>query len=646
MYLDHFGLKQSPFDNTPDPSFFYASEAHREALAALIYGIQNQKGIILITGEVGTGKSLLVRKLWEQLPKAVTLLEFEAPGLRPKDIIQRLAELLGVRFGDSASREEDFKELKRKLHQKCRNGKTIVLLFDEAQDLSDKTLGSMRRLSNLEVDGERLLQIVLLGQTELLNRLQTPVLRALLQRVALHRSLSNLTQAETIEYIGYRCQKAGATASLFTMEAMRLVHQASGGAPRMINHICDNALMAGYADGLPHIDASTIWEVMTQLPFFPLAQATSSTPQPPAPLEPPSPPGGDKIQAEPASPEQVLTEATPRPSFLATLANKPWLWLGGGVLLSSLTFLAYDGYHSAQKPIPHETTKMSAAEVAPAQPKQMPATREPLPLPDTPPSHNNAMDEDLADVSLEALLDLPPPEDEPPRRKTADQGKPQEVRQTPPLGATDGKNWSSRITPRLGKPENTPAVPVEHPVLPPEPVTPVDTLTHPPAPQATGYTATPPTTAPRQLPLPAFSDETPQDRFVRIAPGQSLSKLAAKHYGLWTATIRDIIRAANPRLRNLDVVPRGTWIRLPQVTAKRLVVAHEGAFYVYLRTAFGRPLAQRIAAQLSRRGEKIVVVADQDNRAIYRIYLGPYPTRQAAEQAGTRIRFSPTPELR
>ncbi len=632
MYLDHFGLHHPPFDNIPNPSFFYASDVHKEALAALIYGIQNQKGIILITGGIGTGKTLLVRKLREQLPESATLLEFEAPGLRPRDIHQRLAKRLGVKLGDMASREDDFNNLKKKLHQICRKGHKVVLLFDEAQDLSDKTLNSIRRLSNLDVEGERLLQIVLLGQMELLHRLQAPALRALLQRVALHRSLSNLTQAETIEYITYRCQKAGAPASLFSPEAMQLVYQASSGAPRMINHMCDNALLAGYADGLTHIEAPTIREVITQLPFI-----TAVPPAPPPPKEPASA-SGEKTENIPST----SGARTPDGYFGAAPSNKSWLWLGGTLLLGYLVFVAYDSYHSEREPIPRESLAVPSPEDTPAQRVRMPSTVMLPPLPDADQPTDEGTDEDLADLSLDNLLDLPTPENEPQNRPTGEQGTRDNAARTLAPSAKDGRDGS---LPRLAdKPENIPATLVETSDPLSNPVSPGDAPVSPPAAKAIGNATMQPT--PRQLPLPAFSDAAPQDRIVHVMPGQLLSKIAAEHYGLWTSTIRDIIRAANPHLRDLDALPKGARVRLPQVTARRLIIEHKGAFYVYLRTVFGQQQASRFAAQLSNRGESVIVVADQDNRSLYRIYLGPYLMRQDAEQTSERIHFSPWPELR
>lgn len=265
MDLAFYGLVGKPFETTPDPKFLYLAPGHREALAQLTYGLQQRKGFILLTGEVGTGKTTLVHSLLKRLD-AKTAVAFVFNTTLPFDqILEYILEEFGIpRPGDSPARR--LFALNTFLTERCRAGLTTVLIVDEAQNLAPETLEQIRLLSNFETPTEKLLQIVLVGQPEIRAKLELPELRQLKQRIALRCQIPPLTATETRDYIRTRLRIAGATdLGLFTERALGRIADYTRGVPRLVNIVCDHCLLIGYADQQRRIDRDIVEEAIDYL---------------------------------------------------------------------------------------------------------------------------------------------------------------------------------------------------------------------------------------------------------------------------------------------------------------------------------------------------------------------------------------------
>jgi general secretion pathway protein A len=248
MYTGFFGLHEKPFAITPDPRYLFLSERHAEALAHLLYGISEAGGFVQLTGEVGTGKTTIVRSLLGQIPKDAEVALILNPRITPAEFLLTICEELAlhVREGDRGSVKELVDTLNRHLLDAHAAGRRVVVIVDEAQNLSADVLEQVRLLTNLETPTQKLLQIILIGQPELRELLQRVELRQLAQRITGRYHLAPLTRPETAGYVRHRLSVAGATAELFTPGALNEIHRLARGVPRVINVICDRALLGAY----------------------------------------------------------------------------------------------------------------------------------------------------------------------------------------------------------------------------------------------------------------------------------------------------------------------------------------------------------------------------------------------------------------
>ena len=246
MYLEYYGLKEPPFDITPNPRFLFYSAKHREAFNHLLYGIRARKGFVQLTGEVGAGKTTLCRAMLEQLDGTFATALILNPVLSADELMKAIAIEFGLTV-KGLDRLETVAVINEFLLKQVELGKDAVLIIDEAQDLTDELLEQVRLLSNLETDDRKLVQIVLLGQPELRDRLNNPRLRQLRQRITVRYHLLPLTSFEVSHYIQHRLDVSGAQgAPRFTRPALWRVHRYSGGIPRLVNAVCDKALLAGF----------------------------------------------------------------------------------------------------------------------------------------------------------------------------------------------------------------------------------------------------------------------------------------------------------------------------------------------------------------------------------------------------------------
>ena len=256
MYEAFYGLKDKPFNLTPDPRYLYLSQKHKEAFAHLLYGIKNRSGFVMVSGEIGAGKTTICRTLVGRLDDDTEVAFIFNPCLSAVDLLRKINEEFGISTqADNVKGLID--ELNAHLLERFRQGKNCVLIIDEAQDLEPAVLEQIRLLSNLETEREKLLQIILIGQPELVSMLSLPELRQLNQRVTARYHLRELDRQETGQYIAYRLRVAGARKRIhFTPGAVKAVYRASNGTPRVINAVCDRALLIGYTQETREITAA------------------------------------------------------------------------------------------------------------------------------------------------------------------------------------------------------------------------------------------------------------------------------------------------------------------------------------------------------------------------------------------------------
>ena len=282
MYNEYFGFLASPFSSTPDSRIFYDNELYREAFANLRYGIEWRKGLIVMTGEVGTGKTTLLDKIVRNLGATMQVVFVSYDQLNAAELIRLVFRELGL-ASDFQDRITRIEQLRDYLIAQSRKRRIVALLIDEAQNLSDETFEAVRFLSNFESDGEKLLQIVLTGQPELQVRLNQSKLRHLKQRIVIHCRLAPLTNDEVSRYISFRVRGAGFRGKdLFNAEVLGDISLYSGGIPRLINIICDNALLLAYASGKKTVTTEIVQEVARDLGLTNLPEAKPSAASPQA----------------------------------------------------------------------------------------------------------------------------------------------------------------------------------------------------------------------------------------------------------------------------------------------------------------------------------------------------------------------------
>ena len=264
MYQTHYNLRIKPFEPSPDPRFIWLSEKHKEALASLKYGIQEDKGFLLLTGDIGTGKTTLLNCFLNEIDTDAIIASIPDPDLSIFDFFKLLSKEFNINIdfdtkGDFLNQFEDF------LHNTYSEERKALLIIDEAQRLNQQLLEQIRLLSNIEKTHAKLINIFLVGQKELHKLIMDEQNRALRQRIAIHYNIEPLTEPETRDYIKHRLSIAGSEKEIFTPEAVYEIHAFSKGYPRLINTICDRALLSGYVSDLNKIDAKIVRKCADEL---------------------------------------------------------------------------------------------------------------------------------------------------------------------------------------------------------------------------------------------------------------------------------------------------------------------------------------------------------------------------------------------
>lgn len=279
MYYDFYGLRLAPFDLTPDPDFLYLTAQHREAVAGLAYALLARKGFVVLTGEAGTGKTTLLRRVLGSLPTTrVQSAVILNPSLTPSEFLEAVLLEFGLK-DTGGSKTQRIAALQSFLWEAHRDGKVSAIIVDEAHQLSPELLEEIRMLGNFETAKQKLLQIVLVGQREMDKLLDRDEVRAFKQRIAMWLTLDPLPAAEVAQYIRHRWLKSGGKAAPFTPEAVTTISQASQGLPRLINVICDNALMQAFGERSARVEPRHVAGVCRDLRIGkPLPQQAADTP--------------------------------------------------------------------------------------------------------------------------------------------------------------------------------------------------------------------------------------------------------------------------------------------------------------------------------------------------------------------------------
>ena len=383
MFQDYFGISEDPFSITPDPKYLFLSERHRNGFAHLLYGVTQGGGFVQLTGEVGTGKTLLCRKLLAQLPRAVDVAFIFNPRLSPLELVATICDELRVLYplGCSSIKEiVDF--LNAYLLESHSQGRRTVVIIDEAQNLSYESLEQIRLLTNLETPSQKLLQIILVGQPELRTLLNRPELRQLAQRVTARYHLTPLSRAETRAYIQHRLKVAGVQQPLFTRAAINRVYKLSGGVPRLINILCSRGMLAAFGKRKSQVTREMLTQVAGELK-------------------------GDEVRARSVSPWGWLLTGVAA-ALLAVVVlpgiDLEGLLSGAGSEVSSTVLQPRQPLAETPDPVPDITERIEspAVEVEPADPSAVQALeRVSLTLPDA--------GEEEADVRQGVALTYPPP---------------------------------------------------------------------------------------------------------------------------------------------------------------------------------------------------------------------------------------------
>lgn len=322
MFLDFFGLREQPFGVTPDPRYLYFGASHREALASLYYGIENRRGFVALVAKPGMGKTTLLFRLLERLRGSTHTSFLFQTQLTPREFLRSLMIDLGIgNMGDDIVRMQY--QLNQLLYRELRAGRRFVLVVDEAQNLDDSVLETVRMLSNFETPGAKLLQIILSGQPQLADKLASPSLVQLRQRISIFARLPQFTSDEVDKYISHRLKVAGlAQRSIFTPEAIEVISSESQGIPRNINNICFHSMTLGFATGQKIIGAPIVREVLEDLDLNAAAPERNGGGN----IDPPPPETGSSSEGQGSYTDRVQVRqevserrATPRAAISRTI---------------------------------------------------------------------------------------------------------------------------------------------------------------------------------------------------------------------------------------------------------------------------------------------------------------------------------------
>jgi type II secretory pathway predicted ATPase ExeA/nucleoid-associated protein YgaU len=646
MYCEFYQLQERPFNVTPDPKFLYLNARYREAIASLHYGITQRKGFITLIGEAGTGKTTLLKRLLEELDQNTRTVFLFNTNVTFEEILEYIfAEFdLPVHSGKKLYM---LQRLNTFLLEELRQGRNVALLIDEAQDLEYSVLEDLRLLSNLETAKEKIIQIVLSGQPELGQKLSNPVLRQLRQRISVNCRLLPLSREEVSEYIHFRLEAAGAPdTKLFTRDAEEQIYHFSRGIPRLVNVVCDNALVIGYAMGKKRITADIIKEAAADLlPMESAAhvQTESTRESVSAPREP-----GNQAKSQSSWWQRFVYGG-------AVVAAAIAAWTAGQALWQAYrsTGAAPDGRATA--PSEHAEVirpgSVSAGESEPAIPA---AEAEPPERGEMLPEHP---EQAPALQVVEPAPRLAMLADEP-----TDVARPDALREARTGGALEvAGEGAAKAVPEAAAPSSGKASAAEQPH--PEVATAPDfgrgQSPSGVVPQPVGQTALMtrgseaglPTAAERagSAAAPVEGSGSPTGRLevdlgrftsMIVRPGDSLSSIARARYGQSSYTILDLIKLANPQVQDVDWILPGQSLRLPDLREGPPILRESaGKYSLLVFSTPNLPRAQALAAALRERGFSVEVRGAElgSQKKVFRVTVGGGPGREDATRVGMAL---------
>jgi general secretion pathway protein A len=578
MYTDFFGFREKPFSITPDPRFLYLNPAYEEAYANLSYGIHERRGFIVLTGEVGTGKTTLLRRLMDNLEETVRFVFFYNTTLTFEELLDFTCEELGLTV-QAGKRLQKIQTLNQFLIAQLEQGGTVALLIDEAQNLGEETLENLRLLSNLETAREKLLQIVLVGQPELETKLAQPTLRQLRQRIATRCRLDRLKDHEVAPFIYYRLRLVGyERQDLFTPEAVQRIVVYSKGIPRLINIICDNALLLAYGTSKKTVSAEMIEEVASDLrlreeargisPGIPVEEKKTSAYSGTAPLlgtQPPLPPLHTQKTAVNSREKSYNSAETPSSQYRGKRLARARLL---ALLLSGGAAAVYSLYHKKEfliELVRKAEDPLGAAEAHFASFVHDLNTRLALLIP---------RDSDSNSILLHR-----------PQRESL-----LPAHQAEPV-------VSSRV-------DRQDATVIQGGALP------LDNSPQPLTGQGDGTEIQRQFSGGEPTPYTSRSQEVTRKHqfFTVLQPGATVSGMVLERYGSYNALVLDLIKELNPHIADLDRVVAGETLQLPPLTRDTLLRQQTDHSYCLILASFRNQTgAERFAQSVRRRGYTVKI---------------------------------------
>lgn len=635
MYSEYFGFREKPFNITPDPRFFYANSFYEEAYANLFYGIRERKGFIVLTGEVGTGKTTLLRRLIDSLEDSTKFVLFYNTTLSFEELLDFSFSELGLEV-PQGGRLKKIQMLNQFLISELAQGAIVTLLIDEAQNLKDDVLENLRLLSNLETAQEKLLQIVLVGQPELDVKLAQPHLRQLKQRITTRCHLSRLRDAEIESFISHRLRTIGYDGpDLFSREALQRLAVYCQGIPRLINVVCDNALLIAYGASQKSVNALMIDEAARDLQLLPATprqiwntntQPEVSTNVPPSQGVPNAPACTPQLQTTVQGPTAGFPESplktTPKERQIAHSSSfKRYLvWVSVLVLIFFGGVTAYDKYileSGRQVTTQEESTYQHYV-------------------------YRVAQTAKFLNERLSSLLTprLPITAGQTPSNKTSKVGSTQEVAPstTPPEIADQALSLTRLADAAIAQssteiePNSWKESPDQQIVIP---FTVASSQEHYEEEQK-------PLSLQRKEPFSlgithSITIDTLHKQSSRLLqPGETISTAVLNVYGNYNSLALDLIKEWNPHIKDLDKVAVNQKVWFPPLTFETLLRAQEDGTYHLIVATFRNLLpAEQFAQTLRKRGHSIQVTSRQVSQSIllYRVEITGLPSRVEAQQA-------------
>lgn len=611
MYNEFFGFERAPFNNTPDPAFFYESKSHREAMATMVYGVEQGKGFVMVTGDVGMGKTMLSQALKQSLGDDYVVIEIANPWSSPEEVLSAIRLCVNVQGPENNALFDGLRDRLMNLRQQ---GKRVVIVIDEAHQMSERMIEGIRLLSNVETPTEKLLQIIFIGQNELAEMLSRHSMRQIQQRLFLSRHLEAFSDSETIAYIRHRLTVAGGKPETFDEAALRLIARESSGTPRVINQLCDNALLFAMGRNQHQVTQDDVKEALRLLRPWQAVRQTPPISSPPGRSTPP------KETPEPSAAAPSRAKADPLPFKLP---------------IGEQSTRGFD--HSQQQKAPGLPFSLpidnKAKDTGPVR-----STEQSIPeyLLRTD-KRRNFLIPAMAIIGVAALAGGVGwySQQEKPEIKPSAPTSPPPVSHTqaPAMpAATFTNDRSEPITLSLATSLRITQTETEAPSAPP------------PSPVAVPASSNPSPTRAQALSLP----QTSNTRIVTVPREGGVARIAAETFGLWNESARDLILAANPELNPaLDQLAGGSFLKIPALSRESLIVeGGPGAVNIYYGSFSSAEEAQAELGGLRRIWPNSQIQqASRGNLTLHRVFIGSFASRSEAVTALDSLWFKHLPAL-